>query len=57
LWDFFIMKIEKLTENHWQEVAKIYQDGIDTKDATFRTQVPDWKEWMKPIINIQGLSY
>ncbi len=39
------MKIEKLTENHWQEVAKIYQDGIDTKDATFRTQVPDWKEW------------
>ncbi len=45
MWDFFIMKIEKLTQNHWEEVAKIYQDGIDTKNATFRTQVPTWKDW------------
>jgi phosphinothricin acetyltransferase len=39
------MKIEKLTQNHWVEVVKIYQDGIDTKNATFRTQVPIWKDW------------
>jgi len=41
----FIMKIEKLTRNNWREVAKIYQDGIDTKDATFRTETPTWKDW------------
>ena len=39
------MIIEKLTENYWEEVATIYQDGIDTKNATFRTQVPTWKAW------------
>ena len=41
------MKIEKLTQKHWKEVAKIYQDGIETKNATFRTQVPTWKYWNK----------
>ncbi len=39
------MKIEKLTRNHWVEVAEIYQKGIDTKDATFRTQIPTWETW------------
>lgn len=39
------MIIEKLTKEHWQEVAAIYQDGIATKNATFRTQVPSWEEW------------
>jgi len=39
------MKIEKLRQKHWKEVAKIYQDGIDTKNATFRTQVPVWQDW------------
>ena len=39
------MTIEKLTENHWEEVAVIYQNGIDTKNATFRTEVPTWKDW------------
>lgn len=39
------MKIEKLTYNHWTEVAKIYQDGIATKQATFRKEVPNWEDW------------
>jgi len=41
------MKLINLEEKHWREVAKIYQDGIDTKEATFRTQVPDWEDWNK----------
>jgi phosphinothricin acetyltransferase len=36
------MKIENLTEKHWQEVSEIYSDGIATKNATFRTEVPTW---------------
>lgn len=39
------MKIENLIEIHWEEVAQIYQTGIDTKNATFRTKVPSWEEW------------
>lgn len=39
------MKLFELEEKHWKEVAKIYQDGIDTKNATFRTQIPTWETW------------
>lgn len=39
------MKIIELEEKHWREVAEIYQDGIETKDATFRTQIPIWETW------------
>ena len=39
------MKIEKLPQKHWKEVAKIYQDGIENKNATFKNQVPTWKYW------------
>ena len=39
------MKIDSLTKKHWQEVAAIYQEGIDTKNATFETKPPTWKDW------------
>ena len=39
------MTIENLQEKHWKDVAMIYQSGIDTKNATFRTQVPAWSDW------------
>ena len=29
----------------WDAVAVIYQQGIDTGDATFETDVPDYREW------------
>ena len=37
--------VTQLAENHWKEVAQIFKEGIQTKNATFRVQVPDWKEW------------
>ncbi|MFN0727885.1 GNAT family N-acetyltransferase [Polaribacter gochangensis] len=40
-----MMEIKKLTKKHWREVARIYQDGIDTKNATFRNKVPSWENW------------
>ena len=40
-----MMKIENLTEEHWLEVAKIYSEGIATKNATFREEVPTWEEF------------
>lgn len=40
-----MVSIEKLTQSHWQEVAVIFKEGIQTKNATFRTQVPSWEKW------------
>ncbi len=37
--------IKPLTEDHWPEVKKIYEDGIATGMATFETEAPSWKEW------------
>jgi len=29
----------------WPVVARIYGEGIDTGNATFETEVPDWSAW------------
>ncbi len=31
----------------WKEISKIYEQGIETKNATFRIEVPKWSEWNK----------
>ncbi len=35
----------ELRPEHWQEVARIYADGIKTGNATFETDVPSWEQW------------
>ena len=37
--------IEQMTEDSWIDVARIYESGIATKNATFEKQVPDWDSW------------
>ena len=37
--------IADLRPEHWQEVARIYADGIATRNATFETGVPTWESW------------
>jgi L-amino acid N-acyltransferase YncA len=37
--------IVPMTEQHWDAVREIYQQGISTGNATFETSVPEWKEW------------
>ena len=39
------VSIEPLEANHWPEVARIYAEGIATRNATFETEVPGWEEW------------
>lgn len=36
-----------MTPADWPAVARIYQDGIDTGDATFERAVPAWGEWSR----------
>jgi phosphinothricin acetyltransferase len=37
--------IEELRPEHWDEVARIYAEGIATGNATFETEVPSWERW------------
>ena len=37
--------IAELTAAHWPGVARVYDDGIATRNATFETEVPAWEGW------------
>ena len=37
--------IRPMTPADWDAVARIYKEGIDTKLATFETEVPAWEKW------------
>lgn len=40
-----INSFTEITESLYPEVARIYQEGIDTGKATFETNVPSWDTW------------
>ena len=39
-------KIEKMKHEDWEQVSKIYVEGIKTGNATFETDVPSWESWI-----------
>lgn len=39
------IKIRAMKKEDWECVANIYKEGIDTKIATFQTEVPAYEEW------------
>lgn len=41
------VKIESMTIDSWIDVARIYEEGIATRNATFEQQVPDRDSWDK----------
>lgn len=38
-------KIDRMKNEDWEQVSKIYLEGINTKKATFQTEVPTFEEW------------
>ena len=40
-----MISFEKLTGDHWNDVKRIYQQGIETNNATFERTCPEWKVW------------
>ena len=40
-----INSFTEITQSLYPEVARIYQEGIDTGKATFETSVPSWEKW------------
>jgi L-amino acid N-acyltransferase YncA len=50
------IEIAPMTEADWPGVAAIYQEGIDTGNATFAQNPPaSWAEWQKSKINACSL--
>lgn len=39
------MEITELLPLHWEDVKRIYIEGIATGNATFQSSVPTWEEW------------
>jgi L-amino acid N-acyltransferase YncA len=39
------LEVRDLRAADWPEVARIYQQGIETGNATFETEVPSWEDW------------
>lgn len=37
--------IRAMFEADWPSVARIYEEGIASGDATFETSVPEWADW------------
>jgi phosphinothricin acetyltransferase len=39
------LQAKPLTEQNFSHVKKIYEEGIQTGNATFQASAPDWQEW------------
>ena len=37
--------IQYMLPVHWPDVSRIYTEGIDTGNATFETDCPEWETW------------
>ena len=40
-----MIEIVAMEPKHWPEVREVYRQGIETGNATFETQVPEWESW------------
>lgn len=41
------VELRKMNDSDWPLVAKVYRQGIETKNSTFETEVPSWESWDK----------
>ena len=39
------MEIKQLEVQHWNDVKRIFEEGIATQNATFETSAPSWESW------------
>lgn len=39
------IQIDRMSDNVWGDVSRIYNEGIATKNATFEQQAPSWELW------------
>ena len=41
------IEIDQMCESDWEDVRRIYLEGIKTGNATFQQDAPSWEEWDK----------
>jgi phosphinothricin acetyltransferase len=39
------IKLKPLKQKDWTSVVEIYRQGIETGNATFQKEVPNWESW------------
>ncbi len=39
------LKFRFFNKNDWKEISEIYKQGIETKNATFQLETPNWLDW------------
>ena len=49
------IQVIKMLPQHWQDVARIYAEGIATGNATFQKDIPSWEEW--DILHLQNCRF
>jgi L-amino acid N-acyltransferase YncA len=49
------IEISTLSADDWESVKAIYLEGIQTGQATFETEAPDWSSWDKAHLKIARL--
>jgi L-amino acid N-acyltransferase YncA len=42
-----MIEIKAMESDHWDEVRRIYEEGLATGNATFQMSAPEWVEWNK----------
>lgn len=40
-----MLSVEVMTPEDWLELARIYQEGMETNLATFQTAAPPYEQW------------
>ena len=40
-----MIEIQQMAKEDWEDVKRIYIEGIETKNATFEKDCPDWNTW------------
>lgn len=40
-----LINIDPMNASDWEDVRRIYLEGIDTGNATFQQDAPSWEEW------------
>src|SRR5665811_1185779 len=49
------MVVRTMTPQDWPSVARIYAEGIATRNATFETGVPAWADWDAAHTAVRGV--
>lgn len=39
------MNVVPMRDDDWPEVRRVYEEGIETRNATFETETPSWDAW------------